>query len=113
MVTLSGNFSAHWVWHDLERAICDDSYCDGEKRLLQECLQPLPSPLPRKEETYPLIFFPSLLSREGLALPDCVFHAFVLLIRRKVVRSRRRKDVWLELEEDFVRSEFWKGEVQD
>lgn len=49
--------------------------------------------LPRKEETYPLTFFPSLLSREGLALPDCVFHAFVLLIRRKVVRSRRRKDV--------------------
>lgn len=68
--------------------------------------------LPRKEGTYPLTFFPSLLSREGLALPDCVFDAFVLLIRRKVVRSRR-KDVWLELEEEFVRSEFWKGEVQD
>lgn len=59
-------------------AICDDSYCDGGTLLLQECFQPLPSPLPMKKGLYPVTFFFYHLSREGLALLDCVFGTFVL-----------------------------------
>lgn len=76
MVTLSGNCSAQWAWHDLKGLSAVTTTEMGKNAYCRSVSSPWSLPCLGKRGFTQSPSPP--LSPGGLALPDCVFWAFVL-----------------------------------
>lgn len=109
MVTLSGNCPAQWAWHDLERLYAVTAAVMG--KMITAGMSPAPVLSPAYERG----FAQSPSSPTGRVWPchTVYFGLRCYRNRRKGKRVGRRRGTWLELEEKFMRQEFWKEAVRD